>query len=89
MHNNYHIYIDQSIFEEHLTVSNAVKALGKMAEQWIRISELLGVPNSVVDSILVSRLKDRDSLHRIVEWWFKNTANPEWTAIQKIISKFK
>ncbi len=77
-------FLDQSIFKEYLTVSNAVKALDKMAEQWIRVSTLLGVPDTIVNSILVYQLQDRDSLQRIVEWWFKNTANPEWTAIQEI-----
>ena len=76
--------LEQRIFKECLTVNNAVKALVLMAGEWIRVSELLGVPSSVVDSILVSRLKNEDSLRRVVEWWFKNMANPEWTAIQKI-----
>ena len=55
-----------------------------MAGQWIRVSKLLGVPTAVSDSILVSRLNDESSLRRVVEWWFKNTANPEWTAINAI-----
>ena len=75
---------DQSIFKDYLTVGNAIKALTPMAEQWVRVSKLLRVPDRVVDSILVSRLEDRDSLRRLVEWWFKNTPNPEWTAIQRI-----
>ncbi len=80
--------LDHRIFKEYLTVGNVVKVLDKMSEQWIRISELLGVPDTVVNSILVSRLQDKDSLQRIVEWWFKNTANPEWTAIQNITGDF-
>ena len=76
--------LDQNIFKEFLTVSNVVKALDMMANQWIRISELLKVPFSVVNSILVTRMNDQDSLRRVVEWWFKNTANPEWTPIKTI-----
>ena len=76
--------IDQKNFEEYLTVRNALKALDTIKDQWIRISELLGVPSSVVNSILVSQLSDEESLKKSVEWWFRNTANPEWTTIQKI-----
>ena len=61
-----------------------MKALDRMAKQWIRVSEMLKVPSSVVDTILVSRLNDEESLRRVVKWWFKNTANPEWTSIKDI-----
>ncbi len=77
-------YLEHSIFKEFLTVSNAVKALDIMADQWVRISELLKLPSFVVDTILVSRRNDENSLRRVVEWWFKNTANPEWTSIKNI-----
>lgn len=70
-----------------MTVHSAVKALEPMVNQWIKIAELLSVPNSVVDSILVSRLNDENSLQRVVEWWFKNTANPEWKIIKEIIDE--
>ena len=60
-----------------------MKALDTMADQWIKVADPLNVPSTVVDSILVSRLQDdRASLRRVVEWWFRNTANPEWSAIQ-------
>lgn len=63
-----------------------MKTLDTIANQWIRTAELLGVPTSIVDSILVSRLQDdRASLRRVVQWWFKNTPNPEWSAIQGVL----
>ena len=53
-----------------------------MADQWIKIANLLKVPDLIVDSIVVSRLQDdKASLQRVVEWWFKNTPNPEWNVI--------
>ncbi len=62
-----------------------MKALDTMAQQWIMVAELLRVPNAVVNNITVARLQDdKASLRRAVEWWFKKTANPEWTTIQEI-----
>ena len=45
----------------------------------------LGVPDHVLNSIIVSRLKDDTaSLRKVIEWWFKNTPNPEWNDIQQL-----
>ena len=68
-----------------LTVNNIILALKGYSDQWIRIAEMLSLPNAVVSSILVSRLKDNEaSLRKVVEWWFKNTPNPEWAAIDDV-----
>lgn len=65
-----------------MTIGNIVRTLHAMADQWIKISIMLEVPDNVVNSILVSRLKDEASLRRVIEWWFKNTSNPVWNIIQ-------
>ena len=78
--------VGRDILQEHLTVNNIVKALDALADQWIRVADCLSVPGTVVDGILVSRLpNDKASLRRVVEWWFKNSANPEWITIQEIL----
>lgn len=65
-----------------MTVSNVVKALHAVADQWIKISNMLEVPDIIVNSILVSRLQDDEvSLRTVIEWWFKNSPNPEWNII--------
>ena len=70
----------------YLTVNNIVKHLSPMTDKWIEIAAQLNVPTSVVDSILVSRLQDDGaSLRKVVVWWFKNTANPEWNVIDRIL----
>ena len=73
--------------KEPLSVNNICKTIAKIetfSGQWIKVAELLKVNRDIVDSILVSRLTDTTSLRKVVEWWFMNTANPEWSAIEKI-----
>jgi hypothetical protein len=46
----------------------------------------LGIPFPVIGSIQVSRLpNDQASLRKVVEWWFQNTPNPEWSTIHQIL----
>lgn len=66
----------------HLTVNNITKTLAPVVDQWIKVAGVLDVPQTVIENVLVSRLSDKSSLQRVVEWWFKNTPNPEWTTIE-------
>ena len=69
-------------------MNNVILSLEQHAEQWIKIAGLLEIPDYVISSIQVSRLQnDKASLRRVVEWWFKNTHNPEWNAIQDVLIK--
>ena len=64
------------------------KSLEKFSVQWMQVAGFLNLPDYVINSIHVSRLEDdKASLRKVVEWWFKNTANPEWSAIRKISVK--
>ena len=57
----------------------------KLSDKWVRVAEELNVPDHVLNSIVASRLKDDEaSLRKVIEWWFKNTANPEWSTIQRM-----
>lgn len=49
------------------------------------MAKILQVDNLIADSILVSRLNDATSLNRIVEWWFMNSLNPEWSDVLKVL----
>ena len=65
-----------------------MKHLDQMSNQWIRVANVLELPTFVISSIQVSQLdNDQASLRRVVEWWFKNTANPEWNDIQQFQGK--
>jgi hypothetical protein len=47
---------------------------------------MLSLPYTVISSIQVSRLpSNQASLRKVVEWWFQNTANPEWSTIHHIL----
>ena len=62
-----------------------MKNLDKMSNWWIRVANELEIPTFVIKSIQASRLdNDQASLRRVVEWWFKNTVNPEWKVIQQL-----
>ena len=57
-----------------------------MTKKWVKVAELLNVPTDIVDSILASHLNDdAASLQKVVEWWFRNTAKPEWVTINNIL----
>ena len=72
-------------YQKNLTVNNIMVALGDYSVQWLKIADMLDVPEYVSNSILVSRLKDdQASLRRVIKWWFKNNPNPEWSAIEKV-----
>lgn len=78
-------YIGIKAYQKILTVSNIMQALINFSDQWIKIAELLHVPDYVISSILVSRLEnDQASLRKVIEWWFKDEPNPEWIAIEKV-----
>ena len=75
-----------------MTINNVVKVLEPWSEKWIQVSNLLDIPNSVVNSInvLISHqpnMNDLSALYKVVEWWFVNTASPEWTTIDNIIAE--
>ena len=75
-----------------LSVSNIVKTLRPWSERWINVAELLGVPTAVISKIRVitTRQKSQDTaLYKVVEWWFKNSPNPEWSAISEVIAAVK
>ena len=70
-----------------LSVSNIVKTLHPWSERWINVAELLRVPTAVISRIRVitTRQESQDTaLYKVVEWWFKNSPNPEWTAISEV-----
>ena len=72
--------------EHQLNVNSIVRSLAARANQWIKLAYVLKVPQTVVDGIVVSRLQDNEeSLRRVVEWWFKNTPNPEWIDIEQAL----
>ena len=33
---------------------------------------------------MVSRLDDRSSLKKVVQWWFMNSTNPEWNTVIEV-----
>ena len=73
-----------------MTVRYIIKHLRQWSNMWIKIAELLGVPSSVISTISVittHQRSDETALYKVVEWWFKNTANPEWTAIHHVITQ--
>jgi hypothetical protein len=69
-----------------LTVNRIVKSFEHISDHWIEIATELGLPYPVISSIQVSRLpNDQASLRKVVEWWFQNTANPEWSTIYQVL----
>ena len=76
---------DPEWFGMSFTVSSVCKKLHDCSDKWMRVAKLLKVDNLVVSSILVSRLNDAASLNRVVEWWFMNTSNPEWSEVVEVL----
>jgi hypothetical protein len=69
-----------------LTVNRIIKSFEHVSNHWIEIATELGIPSPVINSIQVSRLpNDQASLRKVVEWWFQNTPNPEWSTIHQIL----
>ena len=69
-------------------MNNITSTLEKISKEWIRIAQLLDVPSNIINIIHVSHLKDdKMKLKKVVEWWFKNTPNPEWKIIQVVLEK--
>lgn len=71
--------------QENLSVNSVLQYLDPMSDQWVVVATKLGVFNSVINSIQVSRLDNHASLRRVVEWWFQYTANPDWGTVGKIL----
>ena len=72
-----------------LSVSSVVKALRPWSEKWINVAELLKVPVEVISKIRVittGQQSDDTALYKVVEWWFKNSSNPEWTTISELVA---
>ena len=75
--------------EKNFTVNNIVKTLEPISKRWIEVATLLELPDTIISSIQVSRLPNNlASLRKVVEWWFQNTANPEWNAIAVLQGEF-
>ena len=73
---------------EILTVHNVVKKLAQWSDKWISIAEGLKVPSAVISTIRVitTHQQSKDAaLYRVVEWWFANSPNPEWSTIDIMI----
>ena len=83
------IYLSDRTILEPLTINNIMKHLNHMSDQWIRVANILKLPSFVISSVQVSQFgNDQASLRKVVEWWFKSTANPEWNVIQQLYGKF-
>ena len=69
-------------------MSNAANSLLQLSDKWIVVASSLGVPSSAIDVINVSsRRDDQVALRKVVEWWFMNTANPEWNQVYDVLIK--
>ena len=72
-----------------LSVSKAVETLRPWSVRWINVAEILQVPSEVISKIGViatGKQSEDSALYKVVEWWFKNSPNPEWTAILRVES---
>ena len=72
-----------------LSVSNVVKTLRPWTERWINVAQLLKVPSDVISKIRVittGQQSEDTALYKVVEWWFKNSPNPEWTTISEVVA---
>ena len=59
------------------------------SEKWITVAELLKVPSEVISKIRIvttGQQSDDTALYKVVQWWFKNSPNPEWTAISEVVA---
>lgn len=73
-----------------MSVFDVFERLRKWSEKWVYVAGLLGLPASVISAIniLTSHqpdMGDEGALHKVIEWWFVNSANPEWTAIDDVL----
>ena len=69
-------------------MSNAANVLLQLSDKWIVVASSLGLPSSAVDVITVSSQRDNQvALKKVVEWWFTNTANPEWDQIHQVLNQ--
>ena len=79
------IHVGGEKYQEPLTVSYAVNVLLQLSDKWIVVASSLGLPSSAIDVINVSSQRDNQvALRKVVEWWFMNTANPEWDQIHQV-----
>ena len=72
-----------------LSVSNVVKTLRPWFEKWIYVAKLLRIPSEVISKVgvITTRQQSEDTaLYKVVEWWFKNSPNPEWTTVSEIVA---
>jgi hypothetical protein len=73
-----------------LTVNRVIQYFEHFSGRWIEIATKLGLPYQIISSIQVSRLpSDQASLRKVVEWWFLNTANPEWSTVHQVLRERK
>ena len=75
-----------------MSINSVVKELWKLSGRWVQVANLLKLPTSVVSTINVltshqPKIDNKDALRRVIEWWFVNTANPEWTAIDDLVDQ--
>ena len=82
------IHVGGEKYREPLTVSYAVNVLLQLSDKWIVVASSLGLPSSAIDVITVSSRRDNQvALRKVVEWWFTNTANPEWNQIHQVLNQ--
>ena len=67
-----------------LTVDNVLAYLYPLSDQWVTVANKLHLSANVIYSIQASHASDHASLKMVVEWWFQNTANPEWNTIVQL-----
>ena len=86
--NDFLHYIGGEKYREPLTVSNAANMLLRLSNKWIVVASSLGLPSSAIDVINVSSRRDNQvALRKVMEWWFMNTANPEWNQIHQVLNQ--
>lgn len=76
--------------KEFITINGIMKRLEKISNKWITVANILKLPTSVISTINALTLHqptmgDSGALYKVIEWWFVNTANPEWTAIDRML----
>ena len=71
-----------------------MKILERWSDKWVQVANLLNLPTSVISTINVLTshqpdMNDKAALYKVIEWWFVNTANPEWTAIDDLLYQLR
>lgn len=57
-----------------------------MSDQWVVVANKLQLPNSVIKRIQSSHYHNSlVSLRKVVEWWFQEAANLEWSIIRQVL----